>query len=72
MKDRTVKTSIYWRVRVHATQEEEIFDTLPDAQAWAKKVTYTFNDRTMKFDIIEVIEKTQIYHVKEGGEIDGN
>lgn len=53
--------SKWWRVRVHATQEEEIFDTKNEAKWWADKVAHTFNDRTMQFDIIEVTERTEIY-----------
>jgi len=54
-------TSKWWRVRVHATQEEKIFCCRREAVNWADLVAHTFDDRTMKFDIIEIIEKTEIY-----------
>lgn len=55
------KTSLWWRVRVHATNEEQIFDDKTQAKAWAAKVAFTFHDFTMKFDIIEVLEKTEVF-----------
>ncbi len=35
------------------------------AKEWADRVAYTFNDRTMKFDLIEITEKTRIYKAEE-------
>ena len=61
----TLVTSIWWRVRVHATQEEKIFDTANEAKRWADKVAYTFGDRTMQFDIVKIIETTEIYKCKD-------
>ncbi len=57
--------SKWYRVRVHATQDEEVFDNKILAVAWADKVAHTFNDRTMKFDIIKVTEETETYKCKE-------
>ncbi len=51
-------TSHWWRVRVHATQEEKIFTFRREALAWCRKVSHTFQ-QTMTFDLIECIEKTE-------------
>lgn len=58
-------TSHYWRVRVHATQEEQIFSQEAKAKSWCHKVAHTFNDKMMTFDVIEVTELTEIYRVKD-------
>ncbi len=58
-------TSKYWRVRVWNTNEEKDFENERLAKEWADRVAYTFNDRTMKFDLIEITEKTRIYKAEE-------
>ena len=54
-------SSRWFRVRVHATEEEKIFDTSPESVEWCREVRETFQDYEMSFDIVEVTEKTRIY-----------
>jgi hypothetical protein len=58
----TKTKSSWWRVRVHETQEEQIFDTRPLALKWCEKVCQTFGEK-MSFDLIEVIEKTEVISI---------
>ena len=51
----------HFRVRVHDTQEEQVFDTFEQAKTWCNSVQVTFNDPKMKFDIIRVVEDIMIY-----------
>ncbi len=60
MNKRKGSISRWYRVRVHATNEEKIFDSRNDAIIWADLVCRTFDDPTLLFDIIEVIEITEI------------
>ena len=53
--------SHYYRVRVHDTNEEQIFNTYIDCLQWIKKVKLTFNDNKMEFDIIEILERLISY-----------
>lgn len=50
--------SRYWRVRVEATCEEQVFDTLHDAREFAARVRHTFSDPTMMITAIRVTEKS--------------
>lgn len=54
-------TSKYYRVRAHATNEEQVFDTLKDAREFCNQTMVTFNDETMVFDIVLITEMTTIY-----------
>ena len=65
MKQEIKSKSTWIRVRVHDTKEEKIFDTEQEARKWADLVAYTFDDRTMLFDIINVTECTTIYRCIE-------
>ncbi len=49
--------SHYYRVRVHDTNEEQIFANYLECLAWMEKVKQTFGDEKMLFDVIEITER---------------
>jgi hypothetical protein len=53
-------TAYYWRIRIHETNEEQIFNNYLDGLQWAQKVANTLMV-TVHFDAVEVSERTGLY-----------
>ena len=58
-------TSHFWRVRVVDTNEEKDFQTHTECIVWMRKVVNTFNDYSMNFEVIEIIERSRIERIIE-------
>jgi hypothetical protein len=51
-------TSAFWRVRVDATQEEQVFDTYGELVEWCEGCRRTFMDSSMTFTATYVQERS--------------
>jgi|WetSurMetagenome_2_1015567.scaffolds.fasta_scaffold688537_2 hypothetical protein len=60
--------SHYWRIRIHATNEEQIFSTYLEGLDWVQKVADTFQEEIL-FDSIEIVERADVFLFPREGKV---